>query len=334
MTTSAPIIFDSLSKSFGTKRAVDNLSFTVQPGRVTGFLGPNGSGKTTTLRMLLGLTRPTSGTARIGSKHYTELADPLTVVGAALEASSFHPGRTARDHLRAYAPLAGASNKRVDELLELVDLKEAKNQRVGGYSLGMRQRLALATALLGNPRYLILDEPANGLDPMGIRWLRDFLRQLAADGVTVLVSSHILSEVQQSVDDVIIIANGQLRYANPISELHTAARPKTRVVTPNGDAFAQLARTNHWVFEYANGAFDVSDLRTAAVGTAAFSSGIELHELSDRTESLEDFFFRLTSPLPAAPPVGAPVVPADLAPPSGDPSAENTPAQDNGGTQR
>src|SRR5690554_3360108 len=200
-----------LTKTFGSVRAVDDLSFTVQPGRVTGFLGPNGAGKTTTLRILLGLVNATSGSATIAGRTYRELTEPTRVVGAALEAASFHPGRTARDHLLSLAPQASASARRVDEVLELVGLTEAAKRRVGGFSLGMRQRLALATTLLGDPRVLVLDEPANGLDPEGIAWLRALLRHLASEGRTVLVSSHVLSEVQQTVDDVVIISQGRLR---------------------------------------------------------------------------------------------------------------------------
>jgi len=210
---------DGLTKVFGRRgrvRAVDDLSFTVQPGRVTGFLGPNGSGKTTTLRCLLGLVRPTAGRTLIGGTPYAELADPLRTAGAALEASSFHPGRSGRNHLRVIAASAHIPDTRVEEVLALVGLTEAGRRRVVEYSLGMRQRLALAAALLGDPPALLLDEPANGLDPEGIAWLRSFLRSLAAEGRTVLVSSHVLSEVQQTVDDVVIIRRAALRGRGPL----------------------------------------------------------------------------------------------------------------------
>jgi len=199
-----------LTKRFGDVLAVDDVSFEVERGTVTGFLGPNGAGKTTTLRMLLGLVKPTAGRATIGGRRYGDLPEPLHVVGAVLEASSFHPSRTARDHLRIQALAGGVAPGRIGEVLELVDLAGAADRRVGGFSLGMRQRLGLATALLCEPELLILDEPANGLDPEGVRWLRDLLRGLADDGRTVLVSSHILAEVAQTVDSVVILDHGRL----------------------------------------------------------------------------------------------------------------------------
>ncbi|MEP7369230.1 MAG: ABC transporter ATP-binding protein, partial [Dermatophilaceae bacterium] len=198
-----------LTKRFGGFTAVDNLSFSVEPGRITGFLGPNGAGKTTTLRMLLGLVRPSSGIATIGGQRYSDIATPLRVVGSALEATNFHPGRSGRNHLRILADTAGVDTKRVDEMLEMVGIPAAARQRAGGYSMGMRQRLGLAAAMLGDPQVLLLDEPANGLDPEGIRWLRMLLRHLSSQGKTILISSHMLSEVEQTVDDVIIIANGK-----------------------------------------------------------------------------------------------------------------------------
>ena len=199
-----------LSKRFGPTVAVDRLSFTVAPGQVVGFLGPNGAGKTTTLRMLLGLITPNAGTATIAGRPYRNLPDPLHTVGASLEGSSCHPGRTARNHLRIHAVAGHSTRARVDETLELVDLAAAADRRVGTYSLGMRQRLGLATALLHGPQVLVLDEPANGLDPEGVRWLRELLRNLAADGVTVLVSSHIIAEVAQIADSVVILDHGRL----------------------------------------------------------------------------------------------------------------------------
>lgn len=300
MTSNAPIHIRNLSKHYGQLKAVDDLSFTVQPGRVTGFLGPNGSGKTTTLRILLGLAQPTSGTATFGDTHYRDIARPLNTVGSALEASSFHPGRTGIDHLLTYTPLAGVPDSRATELLELVGLSDAAKKRVGGYSLGMRQRLALATALLGDPEYLVLDEPANGLDPMGIRWLRDFLRHLASQGKTVLVSSHILSEVQQSVDDIVIISHGRLRYADSIAHLSEQARPVSKVVTPQVAEFEALAQQEGWAFERQGASFIVDSVHTESIGRLAFTQHIELHELADRTESLEEFFLRLTTDSPQA----------------------------------
>jgi len=213
------IQISGLKKCFGAVAAVDGLSFTVRPGTVTGFLGPNGAGKTTTLRMLLGLVRPDGGSALINGVPYRDLPEPLHEVGAVLEASSFHPGRTAHAHLRIQAIAADVDPSRVEDVLSLVDLAAAAGRRIGGFSLGMRQRLGLATALLADPDILILDEPANGLDPEGVRWLRDLLRGFAAEGGTVLVSSHLLAEVAQTVDSVVIIQRGRLVTQGPIAEL-------------------------------------------------------------------------------------------------------------------
>jgi ABC-2 type transport system ATP-binding protein len=224
-----------LTKRFGQVLAVDQLSFTVEAGTVVGFLGPNGAGKTTTLRMLLGLVRPDAGTATINGSCYRDLAEPLHQVGAVLEASSFYPGRTARNHLRVQAMLSQADPSRIDDVLQLVDLAGAADRRVGGFSLGMRQRLGLAAALLADPELLILDEPANGLDPDGVRWLRDLLRGLAAEGSTVLVSSHILAEVAQTVDAVVILDHGRLVTQSSLTEL-TAGTDNLE------DAFFKLTR--------------------------------------------------------------------------------------------
>jgi len=208
-----------LTKHFGSVRAVQDLTFDVPSGQVTGFLGPNGAGKTTTLRMALGLVRPTAGEALIGGRRYSELSRPRSMVGALLEATSFHPGRRGRDHLRVLAQPAGVSAGRVDEVLDMVGLTEAADRRVSGYSLGMRQRLGLASALLGDPDVLVLDEPANGLDPAGIAWLRDLLRSEAKQGRAILVSSHVLSEVAQTVDQVVIVHEGRLRFAGSLDSL-------------------------------------------------------------------------------------------------------------------
>src|SRR6266542_1416007 len=217
----AVITVEGLTKRFGDVVAVDDLSFEVDQGTVVGFLGPNGAGKTTTLRMLLGLVIPTAGTARFQGRPYRELAAPLRHVGAVLEASSFHPGRTARNHLRVVTAAAGLPRTRADEVLSQVGLDQAADRRVGGFSLGMRQRLALATALLGDPEILVLDEPANGLDPEGIHWLRGFLRNFADQGRTVLVSSHVLAEVAQTVDQVVIIAHAAVSAGIVIYEMGT-----------------------------------------------------------------------------------------------------------------
>jgi ABC-2 type transport system ATP-binding protein len=224
-----------LTKRFGQVLAVDRLSFTVEAGEVVGFLGPNGAGKTTTLRMLLGLVRPDEGTATINGSAYADLAEPLHQVGAVLEASSFHPGRTARNHLRVQALAGRADPSRVDDVLELTGLKDAADRRIGGFSLGMRQRLGLATALLPHPELLILDEPANGLDPEGVRWLRDLLRGMAAEGATVLVSSHILAEVAHTVDSVVILDRGHLVTQSSLADLTIGAQDLE-------DAFFKLTR--------------------------------------------------------------------------------------------
>jgi ABC-2 type transport system ATP-binding protein len=223
-----------MTKRYGRIVAVDDLSFEIRAGAVTGFLGPNGAGKTTTLRVLLGLAQPTAGSATIFGRRYTELDHPLATVGAVLETAGFHPWRSARQHLRMLAAAAGIGSERVNEALRLVGLGDAADRRVGGFSLGMRQRLGVAAALLGRPRLLVLDEPANGLDPEGIRWLRDLLRDYVRDGNSVLISSHLLSEVAQTVDDVVIIANGRLRAHCALEEL---AAPRLE------DAFLALTAT-------------------------------------------------------------------------------------------
>jgi ABC-2 type transport system ATP-binding protein len=221
-TTRTAIEVAGLTKRFGNTVAVRDLSFTVSYGRITGFLGPNGAGKTTTLRAILGLIRPDAGTAVIGGRRYAELNDPAGAVGALLDASAAHPGRTGRDHLRVLATAAGMPARQADALLDSVGLAQAARQRAGGYSLGMRQRLGLATALLGDPAVLILDEPANGLDPQGIRWLRDLLRLLAAQGRAVLISSHVLAEVAQTVDDIVVINGGRCVAQATLDELAAA----------------------------------------------------------------------------------------------------------------
>jgi ABC-2 type transport system ATP-binding protein len=227
------IVACGLTRMFGPVTAVDGLSFTVEPGAITGFLGPNGAGKTTTLRMLLGLVRPDAGTATIGGHRYTDLPAPSRAVGAVLEATAFHPARTGRAHLRIYCTINGYPHARAEQVLDLVGLAGAGKRPVRGYSLGMRQRLALATALLGDPQVLLLDEPANGLDPEGIAWLRRLLRELAAQGRTVLVSSHLLSEVQQLVDHVVIINQGRCVRHGPLAALTDLPGRVVSVRTPD-----------------------------------------------------------------------------------------------------
>ena len=289
-----------LSKSFGRIRAVDGLDLQVRPGAVTGFLGPNGAGKTTTFRMLLGLVEPDAGSALIGGRRYAELEHPTTVVGAALESASFHPGRSARDHLRTYAPFAGADDRRCDEVLAQVGLTEAAGRRIGGFSSGMRQRLALAAALLGDPQVLVLDEPANGLDPEGIVWLRTFLRHLAHErGRTVLVSCHVLGEVQASVDDVVVIAQGRLVHASSLADLVRLAVPRVRVTSPTPEGFQRLATQEGWqaaapAEQLRGHDLVITGATPAEVGAAAFRAGLEIHGLTEEGGSLEDVFLRLT----------------------------------------
>ena len=315
MTAAMSVEVTQLTKRFGAVHAVEDLSFAVAPGRVTGFLGPNGAGKTTTLRVLLGLVAPTSGTATIGGRRYVDLPDPLRTVGASLEATGFHAGRSARDHLRILAVAAGLPSGRADEVLGLVGLGDSARRRVGGFSLGMRQRLALAAALLGDPPVLLLDEPANGLDPEGIVWLRGFLRHLAGPGRTVLVSSHVLSEVQQTVDDVVIIARGRLVRQAPLSELGTDRSTVVASPTPEPLAAALIA---------AGLAVDPPDGRPAGprrlrvrsavpaqVGAIAFRAGVELHELRQEDSDLEATFLALTAADGAqGAPAGQPGAPA------------------------
>jgi ABC-2 type transport system ATP-binding protein len=293
MTAGARIEVSHLTKRFGSFTAVDDLSFVVEPGRITGFLGPNGAGKTTSLRMVLDLVRPTSGTTTIDGHHYRDLADPLGTVGAALEATNVHPGRSGRDHLRVLAATAGIPDSRVDELLELTGIPAFARRRAGSYSMGMRQRLALAAALLGDPRVLVLDEPANGLDPEGIRWLRSFLRHLSSEGKTILVSSHLLQEVEQTADDVVIIANGRLVRQGTMAELSGGGGCVVRTSDPAALA-AALEIAGHTVHRSEDGSLvaETDDLRV--VGDVALRAGLPIWELSARRPDLEALFFEMT----------------------------------------
>jgi ABC-2 type transport system ATP-binding protein len=292
----AVITIQGLTKRFGQVVAVDDLSFEVDQGTVVGFLGPNGAGKTTTLRMLLGLVTPTAGTARIDGKPYRELADPVRHVGAVLEASSFHPGRSARNHLRVVATAAGLPLARADQVLEQVGLTQAARRRVGGFSLGMRQRLGLATALLGDPQVLILDEPANGLDPEGVHWLRGFLRQLAEQGRTVLVSSHVLAEVAQTVDQVVIIAGGRLVTQSTLAALTARTDQLVRVRTPQAETLQALLAAQG-IHADPDGADQLlaAGTTTETVGKTAAAAGIVIYEMSAERSNLEDVFLQLTS---------------------------------------
>jgi len=287
------IRIEGLSKAFGDTRAVDNVSFTAPPAEVTCFLGPNGAGKTTTLRILLGLVEPTSGTATIGGTSYGDLANPPDVVGAALEASSFHPGRSGRDHLRVYCTVAGYPDSRADEVLEVVGLGDAARRPVHAYSLGMRQRLGLATALLGDPPVLVLDEPANGLDPAGIAWLRRFLRGLASEGRTMLISSHALSEVQQIADRVVIVDHGRLVHEGLLDEL--AVESRVHVESPDAERFAKIVESAGATIRQSSGdALELRGLPATSVGRLALDNHVELHALETRRDGLEQVFFSLT----------------------------------------
>jgi ABC-2 type transport system ATP-binding protein len=292
----------NLTKRFGATLAVDDLSFRVSPGRILGFLGPNGAGKTTTLRTLVGLALPTAGTATVNGRPYRELRDPVRVVGTVLEGSQFHPGRSGRNHLRVLAAAADLPVSRVDEVLRLVELDGAGNRRVKGYSLGMRQRLSLAGALLGDPGALVLDEPANGLDPQGIRWLRDFLRERAAEGCTVLISSHVLAEVAQTVDEVVVISRGRLVAHGTLEELTRAAAAPVRVRSSEPERLRQAlaakgagaeARPPDWLW--------VPDVSLETVGTTALEQGIAVYELFRDQQTLEDVFLDVTGRAEARP---------------------------------
>ncbi len=288
------IVVAGLTKQFKRVRAVDNLSFTVEPGTVTGFLGPNGAGKTTTLRMLLGLISTTAGVATIGGRHYHDLGAPLRTVGAALEASSFHLARTGRNHLRILCAAAGIPEYRVDQVLQLVGMMPAANRKVKTYSMGMKQRLGLAAGLLGDPQVLLLDEPTNGLDPEGIRWMRGFLRGLAAQGRTILVSSHLLAEVTQTVDDVVIIAHGQSRRQGKVADLIAEAKQSVRVSTGNADALLQALGNQAAVRRTSATELYVDNMNSKDVGKVAHQAGIELDELSTVHADLEEVFLQYT----------------------------------------
>ena len=331
MPTGVPIEIKRLSKHFGPVTAVERLSFTVQPGRVTGFLGPNGAGKTTTLRMLLGLIRPSEGSATFAGVPYRSLAQPLRSVGASLEAT-FHPGRTARNHLAVYAAAAGIPRTRVDEVLELTGIREFADRRVGGFSLGMRQRLGLSFTLLGDPGVLVLDEPINGLDPEGIKWIRGFLQALAREGRTVLVSSHLLSEVQQSVDDVVIISRGRLVRTGTLASLELDSAPQTIVDSPDRAALARAMDAAGFRYTSGRSGLIVEEPEPAAVGHAAFLGGVEVAALYRLKSGLEESFLSLVGERPVGD--GMPVIEsadsvvpdaggdADAAPAEAEPSAE------------
>jgi ABC-2 type transport system ATP-binding protein len=297
---SGRVTVHDLTKRFGAVPAVSGLTFSVEPGRVTGFLGPNGSGKTTTLRMVLGLVTPTSGEARINGARYAELDAPGRVVGAVLEAQGFHPGRSGRAHLRVGAAALGVPDARVEEVLGLVGLADAAGRGVGGWSLGMKQRLALATALLGDPRVLILDEPANGLDPEGIAWLRAFLRGFARQGRTVLVSSHLLAEVEQGVDQLIVINAGRCVYQGGLDELRGGGEARVLVRCPDpvrlAGALAAAGFTE--IDTLPDGRLAVGGADAVRVGDVALAAGVAVHGLVEERMDLERMFLQLVGGQP------------------------------------
>ena len=308
------VLSDHLTKRFGDIVAVDDLSFALEHGTVTGFLGPNGAGKTTTLRMLLHLVQPTTGEALVFGCRYQDLERPAARVGAVLEAADFHPGRSGRDHLFSLALALGrktddghwfrgreqAAAKRVDAVLDLVELGGAGRRRVGSYSLGMRQRLGLAAALLGDPELLILDEPANGLDPEGVRWLRDFMRSFAAEGKTVLVSSHVLAEVAQTVDQVVIINKGKLVTFSPLADLTARVTGTVRVHAPRAHLLQATLEAEGIRSTLLDGdALRIEGVSSARVGELAFRAGLPLDELVPESSSLEDIFLELTAEEPS-----------------------------------
>ena len=289
------IVVENLTKSYGAKKAVDDLSFTVSPGRVTGFLGPNGSGKSTTMRCMLGLDRPDNGRVTFDGHPYVDFDKPLTRVGSLLDAGDAHKGRTARNHLRWIAMTHGLSPSRVDEVLQMVGMTEVAKTRVGKFSLGMRQRLGLATALLGDPQTIILDEPANGLDPEGIRWTRDVMKHLANEGRSVLVSSHQLVELSLVADDLVVIGQGKLISAGPISQFMTKhAKSWVKVISPQIETLIGLARERGATVEAHSDSADFSSISAKDIGELASANGIVLHELSPQTGSLEEAFLEAT----------------------------------------
>jgi ABC-2 type transport system ATP-binding protein len=292
----APIVVEGLTKRFGEVTAVDDLSFAVRAGAVTGFLGPNGAGKTTALKAIVGLARPTAGRALINGSPVGSAAADARMLGVYIEPCGAHPGRSARNHLRSLAALAGLPQGRVDEVLAIVELEHAAGRRVGTYSTGMRQRLGLAAALLGDPQILVLDEPLNGLDPQGIRWVRLFLRERATSGKTVLLSSHVLSEAAQTVDDVVVINRGRLVHQGSIDELAGLHGGGVLVSTPMRGRLAAAVKYAGGRVEYddGDGRLLIEGMDAAQVGELAHDERVVLHELAPRESSLEEVFFRLT----------------------------------------
>jgi ABC-2 type transport system ATP-binding protein len=288
------ITVTNLSKKYGDRLAVDDLTFPVAAGRVTGFVGPNGAGKSTTMRMMVGLTRPDRGDVRYDGVHYRDLRNPARTVGAVLEARSMHPGRTARNHLRATAALSGIPGRRVDEVLTEVGLQSAADKRAGTFSLGMRQRLALASALLGDPQVLLLDEPSNGLDPDGIRWLRDYLADFAARGGTVFVSSHLISELSMFAHDLVVLGGGRLLAAESVGSITGRNDVAVLVQTPQLTELLALLAAEGVDAEVADDRLILRGTTRSVVSQVAFDHGIRLLELTDLTRSLEDSLLDMT----------------------------------------
>ena len=334
------ITVEGLTKRFGPVTAVQDLSFAVQPGSVTGFLGPNGAGKTTTMRMLLGLVTPTAGTALIGGLPFHRLGRPARIVGAVLEAQGFHPRRTGLDHLLVYAAAVGAPDARAAELMQLVGIGSAARQRVGGYSLGMKQRLALATALVGDPQVLVLDEPANGLDPEGISWLRTFLQSFARSGRTVLISSHLLAEIEQTVDQVVIISAGRTVYQGRLDQLRDAQQGRVLVQPSDPNALVTALRAQGLTrLEPApDGRIAVLGVDARLVGDIALAAGVAVYGMYEEKPDLERLFFQLTAGAagvgppgfaqPAFPPAPPPLPPPVWARSPGDPQGLQRPPAD------
>lgn len=290
------IVADELTKTFGQKTAVSRVSFAVRPGQVTGFLGPNGAGKSTTMRMIVGLDRPTSGSVTVNGLPYRQVSSPLTEVGVLLDANAAHPGRSARNHLRSVAATHGIGKARIDEVIRLVGLESVENKRMRSFSLGMRQRLGIATALLGDPQILILDEPVNGLDPEGVRWVRTLLRSLAAEGRTVLLSSHLMSEMSQTADHLIVLGRGRVLADAPTADLIRDWTTASVIVrTPRlDDLIAALSSPGVVFTRTAEEAAEVTGLSSDTIADFAAAHGIPMHELTTRTGSLEDAYLALT----------------------------------------
>jgi ABC-2 type transport system ATP-binding protein len=288
---------EGLTKDYGEKRAVDGLSFTVRPGIVTGFLGPNGSGKSTTMRLVLGLDAPTAGDVTVNGRHYREHRSPLHEVGALLEARSVHTGRSAYNHLLALAHTHGIPKGRVEQLIDLVGLHEVARKRAGQFSLGMGQRLGIATALLGDPSTLLLDEPANGLDPEGIHWMRNLLKGLAAEGRTVFVSSHLMSEMALTADHLIVIGRGRLIADTSVEDfVRRASQKLVRVRSPEATRLRELVLADGiTVTSAAAGLLEIGGLTAEQIGEIAAAHGVVLHELTPQQASLEEAFMTLTS---------------------------------------